>query len=200
MKSFMTRLFVLAVGLCLALTTSSTYAQQGETPLRPGEQLKITLTGAPPNDMQSMASMAYPIGNSGTISLQYLKSEVRAAGLTPSELARQLVATYKNAGIYTNPTFNVSRLVDITTSEVVTVSGEVRVGGSVVLRPGMRIMDAISDKGGFGDFGNPGRVRLVRGQNTQELDLRDVSKHPSNNVILKAGDLIIVPKAGLFGR
>lgn len=196
MKSLVTRLLVLAVSLFCCMMTAA-YAQQvGETPLQRNEKLKITLTGAPPNDMQSMASQEYNISDAGTISLQYLKSEVRAVGLTPSELARHLVVAYKNAGIYTNPTFNVTRLQDPTTLLSITVSGEVKLPGSVVYRPGIRLLDAISEKGGFDTFANPKNVRLMRGTTFKEYDLRDISKNPQNNVVLQPGDTVIVRQSG----
>jgi len=186
----------LAVGLMWAMC-GPLQAQVGETPLKPGDQVKITIVGVPPGDQQSMGLQLYVVSNEGTVRLQHLKSEVRASGLTPSNLAKQIEATYKAAKIYTNPAINISRVQSADSAEMVTVSGNVRLGGSLVYRPGLRVVEAIAEKGGFDDFANPKRVRLVRGQNAQELDLSNISKNPAANIQLKPGDLIIVPKGGI---
>lgn len=188
-------LCLLTLASLLALLTPA-YAQTGETPLRPGDQIKITVTGVPAGDQQSMALQLYIVSNEGTIRLQHLKSEVRASGLTPTALARQIEATYKAAKIYTNPAINISRNETAGSAQMVTVSGNIRVGGPVVFRPGLKIMEAIAEKGGFDDFANPRKVRLVRGQKSQELDLSNISRNPQVNVALQPGDLIIVPKGG----
>jgi polysaccharide export outer membrane protein len=196
MKSI-TAFCFLTLALLLALGAPA-HAQTGETTLKPGDQIKITITGVPAGDQQSMALQLYIVSNEGTIRLQHLKSEVRASGLTPTALARQIEATYKSARIYTNPAINISRNQTADSAQMVTVSGNVRVGGAVVFRPGLRILEAIAEKGGFDDFANTKKVRLVRGQRSQELDLSNVSKNPEVNVVLQPGDLIIVPQGG-FG-
>lgn len=200
MKSLVTRLLVLAVGLCFAfLATAHAQVGVGETRLKRAEQISITLTGAPPADAQQMGSQPYTISDAGTINLQYLRSEIKAVDLTPSELARHIAAAYRNAGIYTNPTINVTRVMGTQTQETVTVSGEVKVPGTVVWRPGLTIIEAISEKGGFSDFGNPGKVKLMRqGKSPQELDLRNISRNPANNVVLQVKDIILVPQTGIF--
>ena len=172
-------------------------AQTGETPLRSGDELKIMITGVPAGDQQSMALQVYVVSNEGTVRLQHLNSEVRASGLTPTNLARQIEANYKAAQIYTNPRINISRVLSAGSAPMVTVSGNVRLGGSLVYRSGLRIVEAIAEKGGFDDFANPKRVRLVRGQKAQELDLSNISGNPAVNVELKPGDLVIVPKGGM---
>lgn len=186
----------LAVSLVCAVC-GPLQAQVGETPLKPGDEIKITVTGVPAGDQQSMGLQVYVVSNEGTVRLQHLKSEVRASGLTPTNLARQIEATYKAAKIYTNPVINIGRVQGAASAEMVTVSGNVRLGGSLVYRPGLRIVEAIAEKGGFDDFANPKRVRLVRGQNAQELDLSNISRNPAANIQLKPGDLIIVPKGGI---
>ena len=190
--------FLSCVALAILCAVSGPLqAQVGETALKPGDQVKITITGVPAGDQQSMGLQLYIVSNEGTVRLQHLKSEVRASGLTPTNLARQIEATYKAAKIYTNPAINISRVQGADSAQMVTVSGNVRLGGSLVYRPGLRIVEAIAEKGGFDDFANPKRVRLVRGQNAQELDLSNISKNPAVNIELKPGDLVIVPKGGI---
>ena len=186
----------LSVALLLCLLGPA-QAQTGETPLQQGDQVRITITGVPAGDQQSMALQTYIVSNEGTIRLQHLKSEVRAQGLTPTALARTLEASYKASKIYTNPAINISRNETGTSIQTVTVSGNVKLGGSAAFRPSMRIIDAIADKGGPDDFANMKAVKLIRGQKTQVLDLSNISAHPERNVQLKPGDLIMVPASGM---
>jgi protein involved in polysaccharide export with SLBB domain len=191
--------YALTLTLLLALLTPA-QAQTGETPLKPGDQVKITITGVPAADQQAMLSQLYIVSNEGTIRLQHLKSEVRASGLTPTALARTLESGYKAAKIYTNPAINISRNNDATSVQMVSVSGNVRLSGSAVYRPGMKIIEAIAEKGGPDDFANMKKVRLMRGQKSQELDLSNVSRNPASNVALQPGDIIIVPASGFFNK
>jgi protein involved in polysaccharide export with SLBB domain len=192
--------FLVLILNLLLVPLSAAQGQVGETPLRSGDKVKITITGVPAGDQQSMALQLYTVSNDGNIRLQYLEGEVKASGLTPTALARNIERVYKAAKIYTNPAINISRSDDATTVQVVTVSGNVRQGGSAVFRPGMRIIDAIAEKGGPDDFANMKKVRLVRAQRTQEIDLSNVSGNPERNLILQPGDLIIVPAAGFFNK
>jgi protein involved in polysaccharide export with SLBB domain len=192
--------FVLALVVAFLSGAGTSQAQNGETPLRSADQLKITITGVPANDQQSMALQTYIVSNEGTIRLQHLKGEMRAVGLTPTALARAVETAYKSSKIYTNPAINVSRLDSATSVQMVSVSGNVRLGGSAVWRAGMRIVEAIAEKGGPDDFANMKKVRLVRGQKAQEMDLSNVSANPERNILLQPGDLIIVPAGGFFKK
>lgn len=189
------------MGLLVCLGSPSLRAQ-GESPLRQGEQIKIMLAGVPAVDQQSMAAFVYTISDAaGTIRVQYLDGEVRAAGLTATALARNLENAYKKAEIYTNPVINVSRADGgiSTQSETVTVSGNVKQSGSVALRPGMRITDAIAERGGPDDFATMRRVKLQRGSKSTEHNVSNISDL-TQNVLLRAGDTIHVPKANVIGR
>jgi protein involved in polysaccharide export with SLBB domain len=58
----------------------------------------------------------------------------------------------------------------------------------------MTINDAIAERGGFDEFANERRVRLMRKGNTREIDMRNISANQKNNVALEPGDSIIVPQ------
>jgi protein involved in polysaccharide export with SLBB domain len=179
----------------LAWTGTTTVARaQGETVLQRAENLKITITGVPPNDTSAMALQQFIVSNEGTVRLTYLKQEVKAAGLTPTQLARNIEAAYKAAGIYTSPTVNVARMMGPDTQQVVTVNGNVRRPGQCMWRPGITLNDAIAECGGFDEFANERRVRLMRNGTTREIDMRNISSNQKNNVVLEPRDSIIVPQ------
>ena len=190
------RTLLYSVSLCLlVLLNGSTFAQVGEPPIKQGEQLRISLTGVPGPDSASMGAQQFVVDNDGTIHLMHIGGH-RVGGLTPSQVARNIESAYKSARIYTRPVVNVSRVTDVTSRSVASVSGNVKASGTVILRPGMTIIEAISEKGGFDDFANPSKVRLVRNQKTTVYDLKNVSQNPQNNVVLEPGDIIIVPQKG----
>src|SRR5690606_35632719 len=114
---------------------------------------------------------------------------------------RTLERAYKEAEIYTNPVINVTRAnVDPgTNTETVTVSGNVRKSGAVLLRPGMRITDAIAEAGGPDDFGTMKRVKLQRGNRATIHDVSNIS-NLKENILLQAGDSVHVPKGNWLGR
>ena len=143
-----------------------------------------------------MAGQSFIISNDGTVSVTHLANEIRAEGLTPSQLAKELERAYKAAGIYTKPTISVQRVVGPDTQLVVTVNGSVRQPGVCVFRPGMKINEAIAERGGFDEFAKPGKVRLMRKGQMKEIDMKNISSHQERNITLEAGDEIIVPGSG----
>ena len=78
------------------------------------------------------------------------------------------------------------------TRPVVAVVGSISQPGVVDFRPGMKICDAITERGGPDRRGDASRVRLTRGGESRDLDLSDIPSHPENNVELEPGDSIIV--------
>jgi polysaccharide biosynthesis/export protein len=191
-----THWFYLILAMALSWMTHSAQAQT-EQPFKPGEQMKITLSGVPASESNMMASSIYTVSDSGTIALTHI-NEIRATGLTPSNLSRTIEAIYKRAGIYTNPRINVVRVADPNSNTlVVSVGGEVRAPRSVQLRPGMKMMDAILECGGFSDFTQGAKVLLVRGNRTTTHNLKNFSQNPEQNAELKPGDTIIAKPGSL---
>lgn len=166
----------------------------GETPLRKAETLRISITGIPLSDQSSMAAQSFIISNDGTVNLTHLKTPLRAVGFTPSQLAQSIESAYKAARIYTKPTVNVQRMVGPDTQQIVTVGGNVKQPGICVFRPGMKLNEAITERGGFDEFAKKNRVRVMRRGGVKEYDLRNLSKNQENNVLLEPGDEIIVPQ------
>ena len=181
---------------CMAvLLTTFVQAQQGETPLRSGEALRISVTGVPQTDMAVFASAVFNVSNAGTVNLPHL-GELKASGLTPSSLSKSIEAAYKNAQIYTKPVVNISRggTGDSASQQVVTVSGNVKASGPVMWRPNLRLIEAISEKGGFDDFANKAKVKLIRGSKETVYDMRKIAE--TNNILLQPGDIVHVPQGG----
>ncbi len=186
MKTFAS-LLMAAAALFFATPAS---AQQSK--LKPSDPVQINLM-VPAEDAQNVTQV-YTISDSGTVKLPYLDKEIQAAGSSTTELARRIEAAYRAAEIYTNPTINVTLNGPIIASpHVVTVGGEVKGGGGQVpLRDKMTLYTAIMSVGGFTEFADVRRVKLIRGNKETIYDMRRIEANGSNNPTLMDGDTIVV--------
>jgi protein involved in polysaccharide export with SLBB domain len=178
----------------LALWCHSPAGAQTLSALKPGDPVSIELK-VPAEDAPNVTAK-YNISGTGTVKVPYLDREIMAAGLSTTELARRIEQAYKAAEIYTNPTINVTTITPQDYSpHVVTVGGEVKTGGrEVPLRDGMRLYQAIMAAGGFTEFADVKRVKIIRGTRSMVFDMRKLDPGGSNNPILMDGDTIHVPQ------
>jgi len=203
----------LALSLLLAVATG---AQQGEktrgadkqptgasSPSDRGDPVAVEkadyLIG--PEDMLDISvwkepdfSRMVPVRPDGKISLPLL-SDVKAAGLTPTQLATSITAMLRK--YVTQP--QVTVIVTQMNSQRVYVLGEVNRPGQVPLLPGMTVLQALASAGGFTQFAEQKEIYVLRTENGKQ------SSYPFNykeavrgqgstqNIILKPGDTIVVP-------
>lgn len=189
MKSILT-----VVLIAMAMLFAGNAGAQNLTPLKPGDPVNIELK-VPAEDAQNVTSK-YNVSTNGTVRVPYLDREIAAAGLTTTELARRIEQAYRAAEIYTNPSINVTSFTpNDMVPHIVTVGGEVKSGGrEVPLRDGMRLYNAIMAAGGFTEFADIRKIKLIRGSQTMDYDMRKIDAGGSNNPILKDGDTIHVPE------
>lgn len=135
-----------------------------------------------------------PVRPDGKISLPLL-NDVQAAGLTPTQLAEEITTSLKK--FVTDP--QVTVIVTEINSQRVYVMGEVARAGAYPLLPDMTFLQALSSAGGFTQFANLKKIYMFRTENGKQVkypfNYKDVisGKRPEQNVILKAGDTIVVP-------
>ena len=165
-------------------------ADNVEQVLRGGDSIVIKLSGVPSEEIP-VVSNTYDISNSGTINLPYI-GEVHAAGVRPSQLQKNIEAAYKSGEIFTHPTVQVTASREAPT-QVLYVSGEVKLPNHVAVAPGMTVYDAITSSGSFTDFANRKKVKLTRSGVTRILDLRKAD-NPDSQIPVQAGDKIDVPQ------
>jgi len=129
----------------------------------------------------------------GMISIDLI-GDVQAAGRTPMEIAKAIEA--KISRFKRDATVNV----DVVTSpsRFVTVVGEVGRPSNLPLERVTRVTEVIGQVGGTRPFASLNNVRVIRqdGQAARVLDVRlaDIQKGDlSTNVVLKEGDLVVVP-------
>src|SRR5271156_2033996 len=135
-----------------------------------------------------------PVRPDGKISLPLL-NDVQAAGLTPTQLAAQITESLKK--FVTNP--QVTVIITQINSQRIYILGEVNRPGAFPLIPGMSVLQALSSAGGFTQFAKVKSIFVRRLENGKEakypFNYREVisGKKPEQDVLLKAGDTIVVP-------
>jgi polysaccharide export outer membrane protein len=124
----------------------------------------------------------------GNITLPLI-GEIHAGGLTPVALGDALHEQL--AKLINNPDVSVSQV----NSKKYYIDGEVFRPGEYKLITPTRVLAALSQAGGFRDFANTKKIRILRGSETFKFNYKDVShgKHMEQNIFLENGDHIIVP-------
>lgn len=139
-------------------------------------------------------SVSATVRPDGKISVPLL-DDVQAEGLTPQELKE--VLTEALSEFIAAP--DVTVLVQQMNSQLVYLLGEgVRSSGALQLRKETRVLEAIATMGGFTVWANKNKVRILR--KTQNGMTEYVfnygaylaGKAPHSNIVLRAGDTIVV--------
>jgi len=135
-----------------------------------------------------------PVRMDGNISLPIIQ-EIKASGLTPLQLKEELTKRLKE--FIESP--NVSVTVMEANSFKVYVSGQVKTPGVYRLRSETTVLQIIPVAGGFTDWANQKKILVIRKENGKEkhitVNYKKIMKgdDQGSNLILKAGDTVIVP-------
>lgn len=162
-------------GASLPLTEGQT-GQAAAYRLGVGDKLKIAVFG------EENLSGQFEVSPTGSIALP-LAGEVAAQGMTVSEFREQLSRRLKD-GYLKHPKVTV----DVVNYRPIYVHGEVRTGGEVPYKSGMRLRDAIALAGGYTYRADETFVSLGRG-GEPERAVRMTGESP-----LLPGDNIRVPE------
>ena len=121
-----------------------------------------------------------------------LINEVMAAGLTRDQLQTEIIRRLKEGGFLRDPTVTVN--VTGFNSKKYSIQGEVNKPGSSPLVVPTTVLEALVNAGGFKDFANKTKIRILRGTKTYMFNYNQVinGKHREQNILLEPGDLIIV--------
>ncbi len=139
-------------------------------------------------------SLSVPVRPDGKVSLPLL-DDVQAEGLTPQELKE--VLTEALAAFITAP--DVTVVVQEMNSQTVFLLGTgVARNGALPLRGETRVLEAIATMGGFTVWAKKNRVHILRKTRTGMVEYEFnygaylAGKAPDSNIVLKAGDTIVV--------
>jgi protein involved in polysaccharide export with SLBB domain len=161
----------------------------GQAVLRVGDPIELKIGGVP-NEEQQQVNNIYTVDANGSVNLPYI-NKLKAEGLTPAQLARSIEEAYRANKIYTNP--NITILMQ-PTSRFVNVGGAVRLPMRVPFTEDLTLLASINAAGGFNDFADQKRVRLLRRNDVKVYDVRQFRRDPSRDVKLQPGDRVEVPQ------
>lgn len=191
--------FLFAMVLLASLITGA-LAQS----IKPGDTLSISVLQDPKLDRTLVVDPA------GQIAFP-MAGHIRARGLTPQAVENILKEKLKPN--YTEPLDITVALASVAKPEPpeedlkpkIFITGEVVRPGSYVVRQRTTLMQAIALAGGFSPFAAKGRLQVRRrGPGGDEtifaFDYRayEAGYDLEGNVVLHAGDVIIIPERGLF--
>ena len=156
--------------------------------IRPADLLEIQVWKEPE------ISKRVPVRPDGKISVPLL-NDVQASGLTAAALTTDLTEKLKK--FISDP--QVTVIVSEVNSEKIYITGEVNRGGAFPLVGGMTVLQALASAGGFNTFANSKKIYVLRQENGKPVkypfNYKDVinGKNADQNIVLKAGDTIVVP-------
>ncbi|MGI9087523.1 MAG: polysaccharide biosynthesis/export family protein [Chthoniobacterales bacterium] len=169
---------------------ASALAAYAQATLRVGDPLELKIAGVPTEE-QTQVNNIYTIDASGTVNLPYI-NKVKAEGLTPSQFASSIESNYRADKIFTNPTITI---VMQPNARFVNVGGAVRSPNRVQFTEDMTLLTAINAAGGFNDFADQRKVRVLRGNEVRSYDVRQSRRDPSKDIKLQPGDRVEVPQS-----
>ena len=174
----------------LSILCAAVLSAHGQATLRIGDPVELRISGVPAEEQQQVAN-TYTVDAAGTVNLPYI-NKVRADGLTPAQLSSAIEGAYRSNGIFTNPTITI---VMQPQARFVNVGGAVRAPSRVPFTEDMTLLTAINAAGGFNDFADQRKVRVLRGREVKLYDVRESRRDPSKDIKLQPGDRIEVPQS-----
>jgi polysaccharide export outer membrane protein len=128
----------------------------------------------------------------GMITLKLL-NDIKVTGLTPSQL-RELLK--KESARFLVETPEVTVTVKDIKSRFVTVLGEVRKQGQVLLNGPMRVTDVLGMAGGVTEFADKSKVKIIRDGKSLPFDYEAIlnGRKLEQDILLQPGDKVTVPE------
>jgi polysaccharide export outer membrane protein len=137
----------------------------------------------------------------GKISMPMLKDEIRALGLTPTELRDAIVKAAVDGGFYTVPP-QVNVTMRQINSRMVTITGNVNKPGEYALLGPMTIIELIQKAGGLTEYADKKNILIFHTDKRPDgspwsdvVNYEDILNRrnlPKNNIPLRPGDSVIV--------
>ena len=178
------RLLLLAfLSLALLLPSQS----RAQAVIRNGDVFELRLSGMPV-DYAAEFALAYTVGDDGNVRIPLI-GELKATGISTTQLAKNIESKLKSDKIFTNPTAVISLQPQ---SRFVTVGGAVRAPQAVPWNNDMTLTNAITRAGDFGDFANKKKVKLTRDGKATFFNVTKADKDPTQNPKLLPADEVTV--------
>lgn len=168
-------------------TTTGTNAGLSAEIIHPGNVLVVTFSDLPSE--KQMPPFAQVVRDDGTITLIY-NQPFKAAGKRVGDLEQEIRNFY-----VPNYFRNLTVTVQISIDRFYYVDGEVRLPNKFPWVPGTTVSKAIATAGGFTDFANKRKVKLIRADGrTQTVNYNKVLDHPELDPQVYPNDRVHVPR------
>lgn len=153
--------------------------------LKVGDVVQIFLRGIPTTD-----AIEDVIDEEGMISLPLI-NEIQAAGMTASELERNIRKTYLDQDIYRNIAVNV-----VVPTRYYFIQGEIRAPGRYQIMSATRLSQALAGAGGYTEYAS-GQVLIKRGGKIFKTirNAKRLERAPEDDVLLEPDDIIEVKRS-----
>lgn len=158
--------------------------------LRDGDQIQLRLGGVPYEEIEQVTG-SYQVDGEGYLNLPHI-GRVKASGLTQNEVQKAVEAMYKEKGVYTAPTVTINVPME---ARFVNVGGEVKTPRRVEFTVDLTVLAAINSAGGFTEFANEGKVRLLRNGEVTTVNVKKARTQPQLDIRLQPGDTLEVPRS-----
>ena len=182
-----------------AFGAASAKAQDAGYRINGGDLLHISVYGEQNLDRD------VPVQPDGGIAFP-LVGNLNARNMTLKELQGKIAANLRESQYFPNITDNeVTVSMVKATGNSVSVVGQVKQPGTFAYDTQLDVMQALSLAGGLTPFASKSKIKILRrdqaGTQTAILfDYSDVEdgEHLDKNILLRGGDVVVVPQAGLF--
>lgn len=177
-------------------TDEKTDKSQPDYRIQGKDVLYITVYNEPELSYDQLTERSLRVSTDGRISFPLL-GDIEAAGLTPFELEKKLVALLGD-GYLIDP--HVTVVVGSYHSSACVI-GQVKKPGEIRLQDrDITVIEAISLSGGFTDIASPNRTYIVRMENGVKKIIqvkvnKIIKDKKGEDVILKPGDTLVIPEA-----
>lgn len=177
----------------LVIACGSPFVHGGERVLERGDIVNVTVYDYPELRTETR------VGESGTIVFPLI-GEIKVAGATPADTEKAIAKGLSDGGFIRKPQVRIT-LVE-TTSQQVSVVGEVKTPGKYPLGQARRISDVIAAAGGLNPETGGDKAILIRKSDPAkkvEVDLYALFRgDPAQNATVEAEDIVYVPRAAQF--
>jgi polysaccharide export outer membrane protein len=151
--------------------------------LEAGDRVEIQLRAIPqPETLKAV------VDDNGTLTFPFI-GQIGVAGKTCAEAAKLVEQTYIDREIYKYIT-----VIVVPPESEFAVQGEVYRPGSFTLTRDMTLTQALARGGRYTEYADRSRVRIIRGKDTIEVDVRRIEAGKDPDFVIKAGDVIVVPR------
>lgn len=175
--------------LMLALGALLLCRAEAQAVMRNGDGFELRLSGMA-SEFANEFPLQYTIGDSGEVRIPFI-GEMKAAGSSPTQLARAIERKLVADKIFTSPTAVITLQ---PASRLVTVGGAVRSPQAVPWTNDLTLSNALIRAGGGSGFEDLKKVKLTREGKVSYYNLKRADKDPAQNPRLLPGDEVIVPE------